>query len=167
MQVVDDGLYAHPPSVLLGTLDKFAGLTWDDRPTAFFGSGQDGPPPPSLVIQDELHLISGPLGSICAPYEIAIDSIIRAKSGGRGAKIIASTATIRNSREQVRGIYGRESTVFPSPVRSWDDAYFFRLEDLASRPGRLYVGAMGQGTTTPVVSMVWGAATLLQASKEV
>jgi hypothetical protein len=167
MQVVDDALYNEPPSVLLGTLDKFAGLTWDDRPKAFFGGRLGDAPPPSLVIQDELHLISGPLGSICAPYEVAIDSIIRARSGGKGAKVIASTATIRNSREQVRGIYGRESTVFPSPVRTWDDAYFFSLEDLDKKPGRMYLGAMGQGTTTPVVSMVWVAATLLQASKEV
>ncbi|WP_157074130.1 hypothetical protein [Pseudoxanthomonas mexicana] len=167
MQVVDDALYKEPPSVLLGTLDKFAGLTWDERPSAFFGGPSDDAPPPSLVIQDELHLISGPLGSICAPYEVAIDSIIRARSGGKGAKVIASTATIRNSREQVKGIYGRESTVFPSPVRTWEDAYFFRLEDLASKPGRMYLGAMGQGTTTPVVSMVWVAAALLQASKEV
>lgn len=167
MQVVDEALYREPPSILLGTLDKFANLTWDERPKSFF-SGPDGnSPPPSLVIQDELHLISGPLGSISAPYEVAIDSIIRSRNKGQGAKVIASTATIRNSREQVRGIYGRESTVFPSPVRNWDDAFFFRLEDTATTPGRLYVGAMGQGTTTPVVSMVWTSAALLQASNEV
>ncbi|MCI1130329.1 DEAD/DEAH box helicase [Stenotrophomonas maltophilia] len=167
MQVVDDALYQDPPSILLGTLDKFALLTWEERPSAFFGGIADDAPPPSLVIQDELHLISGPLGSICAPYEVAIDSVIRKRANGRGAKVIASTATIRNSREQVRGIYGRNSTVFPSPVRSWDDAFFFRLEDTAITPGRLYLGAMGQGTTTPVVSMVWVAACLLQASAEV
>lgn len=167
MQVVDDALYRDPPSILLGTLDKFASLTWDERPSTFFGGPTDDAPPPSLIIQDELHLISGPLGSICAPYEVAIDSIIRKRARGRGAKVIASTATIRNSREQVRGIYGRNSTVFPSPVRNWDDAFFFRLEDVAATPGRLYVGAMGQGTTTPVVSMVWVAACLLQASAEV
>lgn len=167
MQVVDDALYRDPPSILLGTLDKFAGLTWDDRPRVFFGGPSDDAPPPSLIIQDELHLISGPLGSICAPYEVAIDTVIRARNGGRGAKLIASTATIRNAHEQVRGIYGRESSVFPSPVRSWDDAFFFRLEDPSKAPGRLYVGAMGQGTTTPVVSMVWAIAALLQASTEV
>jgi hypothetical protein len=167
MQVVDDALYAEPPSILLGTLDKFAGLAWDERPSSFFGGPTGDAPPPSLIIQDELHLISGPLGSICSPYEIAIDSIIRARSGGVGAKVIASTATIRNSREQVRGIYGRASSVFPSPIRSWDDAYFFRLEDPSIAPGRLYLGAMGQGTTTPVVSMVWTVAALLQASAEV
>lgn len=166
MQVVDEALYRDPPSILLGTLDKFAGLAWDPRPAAFFGGASGNAPPPSLVIQDELHLISGPLGSICAPYEVAIDSVIRARNHGRGAKVIASTATIRNAMEQVRGIYGRGSTVFPSPVRHWDDAFFFRLEDSAKVPGRLYIGAMGQGTTTPVVSMVWTVAALLQASKE-
>ena len=123
--------------------------------------------PPSLIIQDELHLISGPLGSISAPYEVAVDGIIRARSGGVSPKVIASTATIRNSREQVRGLYGRSSTVFPSPINKWDDAFFFRLEDPKDKPGRLYIGAMGEGTTTPVVSMAWTTAALLQASAEV
>lgn len=167
MQVVDEALYRDPPSILLGTLDKFALLAWDDSPSAFFGGASRSAMPPSIVIQDELHLISGPLGSLSAPYEVAIDGIIRAKSGGIGPKVIASTATIRNSREQVRGLYGRKSTVFPSPIRKWDDAFFFSLEDTSQKPGRLYMGAMGQGTTTPVVSMVWTAAALLQASAEV
>lgn len=167
MQVVDEALYRDPPSILLGTLDKFAGLAWDHNPRAFFAGADGTALPPSLIIQDELHLISGPLGSISAPYEVAIDGIIRARNNGVGPKVIASTATIRNSREQVRGLYGRSSTVFPSPVNRWDDAFFFRLEDPSEKPGRLYLGAMGQGTTTPVVSMVWAAATLLQASAEV
>jgi hypothetical protein len=167
LQVVDEALYREPPSILLGTLDKFAGLAWDNRPSAFFGGTNGAASPPSLIIQDELHLISGPLGSISAPYEVAIDGIIRARNRGVGPKVIASTATIRNSREQVRGLYGRSSTVFPSPVNRWDDAFFFRLEDPKDKPGRLYLGAMGQGTTTPVVSMVWSAAALLQASEEI
>lgn len=167
MQVVDEALYRDPPSILLGTLDKFAGLSWDHSPRAFFGGLDGTASPPSLIIQDELHLISGPLGSISAPYEIAIDGIVRARNNGIGPKVIASTATIRNSREQVRGLYGRSSTVFPSPVNRWDDAFFFRLQDPSEKPGRLYLGAMGQGTTTPVVSMVWSAAALLQASAEV
>jgi hypothetical protein len=167
LQVVDEALYRDPPSILLGTLDKFAGLAWDNRPSAFFGGADGSAAPPSLIIQDELHLISGPLGSISAPYEVAIDGVIRARNHGVGPKVIASTATIRNSREQVRGLYGRSSTVFPSPVNRWDDAFFFRLEDPKDKPGRLYLGAMGQGTTTPVVSMVWSAAALLQASAEV
>ena len=167
LQVVDEALYRDPPSILLGTLDKFAGLAWDNRPSAFFGGNNGAAIPPSLIIQDELHLISGPLGSISAPYEVAIDGVIRARNNGVGPKVIASTATIRNSREQVRGLYGRSSTVFPSPVNRWDDAFFFRLEDPNDKPGRLYLGAMGQGTTTPVVSMVWSAAALLQASAEV
>lgn len=167
LQVVDEALYREPPSILLGTLDKFAMLAWDNAPSAFFGDGSQGSMPPSIIIQDELHLISGPLGSLSAPYEVAIDGIIRARSGGVGPKVIASTATIRNSREQVRGLYGRKSIVFPSPVRTWEEAFFFSLEDTRDKPGRLYIGAMGQGTTTPVVSMVWATAALLQASAEV
>lgn len=167
MQVIDEALYREPPSLLLGTLDKFAALTWDHLPSAFFKGASGEGRPPTLVIQDELHLISGPLGSISAPYEVAIDGVIRARNEGIGPKVIASTATIRNSQEQVRGLYGRGSTVFPSPINSWDDAFFFRLEDPAAKPGRLYIGAMGQGTTTPVVAMVWCAAAMLQASAEV
>lgn len=165
LQTVDDALYEDPPSILLGTLDKFAALPWNSRPRAFFGGPGDHAPPPSLVIQDELHLISGPLGSIAAPYDVAIDTVIRLRTGGPGPKVIASTATIRNAAEQVRGLYGRKSLVFPMPVRTWDDAYFFRLDD--SRPGRLYVGVMGQGYVSPTVAAAWAAAGILQGVNEV
>ncbi len=164
LQTVDEGLYRDPPSILLGTLDKFAILPWNDRPRSFFGGHSDDAPPPSLVIQDELHLISGPLGSLAAPCEMAIDSVIRLRSGGVGPKVIASTATIRNAREQVLGLYGRPALIFPGPVRTWDDAYFFRLD--STRPGRLYVGVMAQGYVSPTVAAAWTAAGLLQAVKQ-
>jgi hypothetical protein len=115
-----------------------------------------------LVIQDELHLISGPLGSIAASYEAAVDTIIALR--GAKAKRVASTATIRNAREQVRGLYGRHAAVFPTPIARWDDAFFFTTE--SDKPGRTYVGVMGQGYTKPVVAMAWTAAALLQAPKE-
>ncbi len=163
LNVVDQELYARPPSMLVGTIDKFAQLPWSDSSRSFFGGVDDKSPPPSLVIQDELHLISGPLGSIAGAYEAALDTVLALR--GANPKRIASTATIRNAREQVRGLYGREAAVFPTPVTRWDDAYFFSTE--AKRAGRMYVGVMGQGYTKPVVAMAWTAAALLQAPMEV
>lgn len=163
LNVVDDALYDSPPSILLGTMDKFALLPWDDRSRVFFGGPGDNSVPPSLVIQDELHLISGPLGSLTAPYEAAIDTII--KSRGAVPKRIGSTATIRNAADQVRGLYGRKVAVFPTPCGRWDDAFFFSTD--RDKPGRQYVGAMGQGYIKPVVAMAWTAAALLQSVKEV
>lgn len=163
LNVVDDALYDAPPSILLGTMDKFALLPWNDRSRVFFGGAGDDSVPTSLVIQDELHLISGPLGSLTAPYEAAIDTII--KSRGAVPKRIGSTATIRNAADQVRGLYGRNVAVFPTPCGRWDDAFFFSTE--REKPGRLYVGAMGQGYIKPVVAMAWTAAALLQSVKEV
>lgn len=110
-----------------------------------------------------MHLISGPLGSLAAPYDAAIDAIIRGR--GARAKRIGSTATIRNARDQVRGLYGLEVSVFPSPSASWDDAYFFSTD--RKQPGRTYLGIMGQGYIKPVVAMAWTTAALLQAVKEV
>ena len=163
LNVVDDALYAEPPSLLLGTIDKFAMLPWDDRARTFFGGPDDGSPPPSLILQDELHLISGPLGSLAAPYDAAIDSIISVRGGK--SKRIGSTATIRNAHEQVRGLYGRNVAVFPCPGARWDDAFFFSTD--AQAAGRTYVGVMGQGYIKPVVAMAWTSAALLQAVREV
>jgi hypothetical protein len=138
-------------------------LPWDNRARVFFGGVDDQSIPPSLILQDELHLISGPLGSLAAPYEAAIDTIIKLR--GSTPKRIGSTATIRNAREQVRGLYGREVAVFPSPADCWDDAYFFNTD--RSNPGRTYVGIMGQGYIKPVVAMAWTSAAILQSVREV
>lgn len=162
LNIVDDALYASPPSMLIGTVDKFANLAWDERASAFFGAKSAGAMPPSLLIQDELHLIAGPLGTLDAMYEAAIEEIIRARGGGR-PKIIGSTATIRNAADQVRGLYARKCYVFPSPIRRWDDAFFFRSNPEGTRR---YVGVMSQGYVKPVVALVWTAATLLQGAQD-
>ena len=133
--VVDEALYEHPPSLLIGTIDKFARVAWEERTGAFFGVGT-GSRPPELVIQDELHLITGPLGSVAGLYEAGIDTLLVQR--GVRPKYIASTATIRMAREQVRRLYARELAVFPPPGLSHDDSYFARTD--RERPGRLYVG---------------------------
>ena len=134
--VVDEALYQDPPTLLIATVDKFARLAWDERANAFLG-GKDNRPP-ELVIQDELHLIAGALGSVAGLYEAGLDTVLQAR--GVHPKYIASTATIRMAQDQVRRLYGRELAVFPPPGLSCDDSYFARTVPLNERPGRMYVG---------------------------
>ena len=137
--VVDEALYEQPPTLLVGTIDKFARLAWEERAAAFFGRGACRPP--ELVIQDELHLIAGPLGSVAGVYEAAIETVLELR--GVRPKYVASTATIRMAHEQVRLLYGREMAVFPPPGLSADDSWFARTDP--SRPGRLYLGYLAPG----------------------
>jgi len=134
--VVDEALYDEPPTLLIATIDKFARLAWDERANAFFGVS--GNRPPELVIQDELHLIAGALGSVAGLYEAALDTVLKAR--GIRPKYIASTATIRMAAQQVERLYGRRLAVFPPPGLSCDDSYFARTVPLDKRPGRMYVG---------------------------
>ena len=134
--VVDEALYENPPTLLIATIDKFARLAWEERSAAFFGV--NGQRPPELIIQDELHLITGALGSIAGLYEAAVDTVLRHR--GVYPKYIASTATIRMAAQQVKRLYGRSVAVFPPPGLSIDDSFFARTIPLAEKPGRLYVG---------------------------
>ncbi len=135
--VVDAALYEAPPTLLLATIDKFARLAWEERSAAFFG--RKGQRPPELIIQDELHLIAGALGSVAGLYEAGLETVLCRR--GVYPKYIASTATIRMAQEQVRRLYGREAAVFPPPGLNADDAYFARsIAPTPEHPGRLYVG---------------------------
>jgi hypothetical protein len=134
--VVDEALYADPPTMLVATIDKFARLAWEERANAFFGGVQHRPP--ELIIQDELHLIASALGSVAGLYEAAIDTVLQLR--GVYPKYIASTATIRMADQQVKRLYGREVAVFPPQGLSADDSYFARTVPLEERPGRTYVG---------------------------
>ena len=137
-RVVDESLYRHPPSLLIATIDKFARLAWEGGASAFFGAPADGPArrAPDLVLQDELHLISGPLGSVAGLYEAGVETAIRCR--GVKPKYVASTATIRMAAEQVKALYGRRMAVFPPPGLSCDDSWFARAN--RGDPGRLYLG---------------------------
>ena len=134
--VVDEALYAEPPTMLVATVDKFARLAWEERANAFFGGTLHRPP--ELIIQDELHLIASALGSVAGLYEAAIDTVLQLR--GVYPKYIASTATIRMADRQVKRLYGREVAVFPPPGLNCDDAWFARTVPLERRPGRIYVG---------------------------
>ncbi|WP_257297159.1 DEAD/DEAH box helicase [Endozoicomonas sp. YOMI1] len=139
--VVDEALYKEPPSLLIATVDKFARLPWENRAGAFFGGNTHRPP--ELIIQDELHLISGALGSIVGLYEVGFEAIL--VSRGVYPKFIASTATIRQASEQVRALFGRDMAVFPPVGLRQKDSYFAREVPLSEKPGRLYVGYMAFG----------------------
>lgn len=125
--------------------------------------------PPDLIIQDELHLIEGPLGSMVGIYETAIDTLCRRDTPGGTVipKYIASTATVRQAVDQVQSLFDRRLAQFPPPGILIDDNFFSRTGEThpleSGRPGRLYVGicAPGKGAQTPIVR-VWSA--LLQAA---
>ena len=111
LHVVDEAIYAQRPTLLIGTVDKFALLPWYPETRALFGLDRNGElTPPDLVIQDELHLISGPLGSMVGHYETVLDALCTAEEKAKRlpAEIIASTATICRAPEQVRSLYARE-----------------------------------------------------------
>lgn len=139
MLVVDDQIFEQQPTILLATVDKFANMQFDSRVSRLLGV--DGSVhQPSLIIQDELHLLSGPLGTTVGVFEAVIQVLLT--RNGRSPKYIASTATIRSSDEQVRGLYGREVALYPPAGLSEEDSYFSRPDN--SGEGRLYVGLMPQ-----------------------
>ncbi len=154
---IDEHLYANPPTMLLGTVDKFAMLAWKDEARAFFGTDRNTSPP-SLIIQDELHLISGPLGTLDGSYEAAMDTAI--STLGKPAKYICATATIRRAGDQIRKLYGKQASIFPPPGVDARDSFFSRT--VSDAPGRLYIGGMGQGHT-PTFSNVIASTALLAA----
>ena len=104
--------------------------------------------PPDLIIQDELHLISGALGTTVGLFEAAVDELCTWHADGvlTGPKIIASTATTKRAREQVRGIFGRDLAVFPPPVLDIADTFFSRQVPVTPQtPGRRYLGICAHG----------------------
>ncbi|MBB6451611.1 hypothetical protein HNQ94_000032 [Salirhabdus euzebyi] len=103
--------------------------------------------PPNLIIQDELHLISGPLGTMVGLYETAVDhlSSITIDEKEFGPKVIASTATIKNAHKQISGLYTRKTQIFPSPGLTHTDSFFAKQRDLKEMPGRMYVGLFAPG----------------------
>lgn len=145
IQVVDEELYDNPPTLLFGTVDKFAMLPWNQKIGSFFGINSQNKAP-DLIIQDELHLISGPLGTMVGLYEAAIDALCKSKGGC--TKIIASTATIRRAVEQCAALYNREVNQFPHPGIDAEDSFFARESTINYKKevfGRKYIGLMPSG----------------------
>jgi hypothetical protein len=136
---VDQDIYLHAPTLLIGTVDKFAQLPFRDDLASLFGFR--GKKSTDLIIQDELHLISGPLGTLTGLYETSFDWLLE-KDGIR-PKIIGSTATIRRAEEQVRALFDRDSCQFPPPGISYDNSGFAVID--YDKPWRQYVGVTTAG----------------------
>ncbi len=171
---VDEPIYRRLPAFLIATVDKFAALPWvgpagallggserHDK-SGFYGAAEPGKgtrlsaplPPPDLVIQDELHLISGPLGTMAGLYESAIEALCVREIDGRSVrpKIVASTATVRRAQDQIQALFGRAITqVFPPPGPDRRDSFFARMVPATDVPARLYLGIAAQGRNPKVV----------------
>lgn len=137
--LIDEDIYNKKPTLIISTIDKFARMTWEPRIGELFGIGNNNLPP-DLIIQDELHLISGPLGTITGLYETAIDAFCHNR--GIAPKIISSTATIRNAQHQILSLYGREFRQFPPQGLNIKDSYFAEEALRDDRPSRQYMGVL-------------------------
>ena len=156
---VDDDVYDNRPTLLIGTVDKFAQIVREPRTNSLFGVS-DGSPP-DLIIQDELHLISGPLGTIAGVYEAAFDLMFSAR--GYRTKIIGSTATIRRASEQVLALFDREVFQFPPPAIDHDDSGFAVRDRRPEAIGRRYFGVTTVGRSAKFTLQA-AAGSLLQTA---
>lgn len=167
MKVVDEDIYNEPPSLLFGTVDKFAMIPWRGEARSLFGRDPNRPAmPPDLIIQDELHLISGPLGSMVGHYETMINALCTRKVNGQNvsAKVIASTATISRAREQANALYncGRDNVfVFPPQCLETNESFFAHVDTDAE--GRLYIGVHASAMSSQATAQTRIMASLLQS----
>jgi hypothetical protein len=187
--VVDECIYRRLPAFVIATVDKFASLPWVGSSGAFFGHvgradavgfygaaepGRGRPldnghklDAPDLIIQDELHLISGPLGTVAGLYETAIDRLASRPNGTTTVrpKIVASTATVRRAKAQIQALFDRQTThIFPPPGVNRTDSWFAETLPSSESPARLYVGlaALGRG---PKLVFLRGLTTVLAAAQ--
>jgi hypothetical protein len=174
---VDEPIYRRLPCFMIATVDKFAAMPWTGEVGAFFGrvnrydkNGFYGPcepsggaplpggrlKPPDLVIQDELHLISGPLGTMVGLYESALDELCSREVDGHKIrpKIVASTATVRRADNQIRALFNRRQVdIFPPPGPDRRDSFFAETHTPQQSNARLYVGIAAQGRSPKVVML--------------
>lgn len=166
VRLCDDHIYKSPPALLFGTVDKFASIAHrvstkrteeNNDSRRIFGQGLNCLPP-DLIIQDELHLLLGPLGSAVSLFECAIDQLCSREDGTR-PKIISSTATTRNTELQIRALYDRGLNIFPHNGCDYDDSFFafYKREKKDGREvfvsKRKYIGIMPTGRTQMTTQM--------------
>lgn len=140
--LIDEDIYDKPPTILFATVDKFAMIAWNGDSTKFFNNGTNRKP--ELIIQDELHLLNGTLGSLVGLFENALLKLCD------NPKIIASTATVKNVDKQILGLYGREARVFPQYATNADDTFFSKVIEESKRK---YIGILPTGKTTVVTNL--------------
>jgi hypothetical protein len=174
---VDEQVYRELPSFLIATVDKFAMMPWRGEAGMLFGKVtaregrrlygpmdgkaprtaralKDGVAPPELIVQDELHLISGPLGTMVGLYETAVDTLcsVTTPGGVVRPKVLAATATVRRADAQIQALFGRSAStvsVFPPPGIDDSDTYFATVD--RESPGRTYVGVAAQGRSMKAI----------------
>lgn len=165
LRLFDEDIYKYPPTLLFGTVDKFAALAnkvstettnrnKDSRRLIGNGYNHDVLPP-ELIIQDELHLLLGPLGSAVGLYEKSIDYLCTYKDGEGNIikpKIVTSTATTRNTDKQIFALFNRRTEIFPKQGILCDDSFFSfyernkeNIETYNSQ--RRYLGVLPVGKT--------------------
>lgn len=148
--IVDDYLYQRPPTFLLATVDKFTQLPCKDEVLNLFGGNEYEPP--GLIIQDEIHLIEGPTGSVFGLYETAIDYLC-----GNKVKYISSSATVKEADVVSSNAFARKAFIFPAFAETEEgkDSFFMKHPVKVSKNGnyRIYAGlcAFGKGAITPQV----------------
>ncbi len=185
---VDEPIYRRLPCFLIATVDKFASLPWVGQTGALFGkverhdkdgfygpcdSGRGTPlpaplPPPDLIIQDELHLISGPLGTMVGLYETAIDGLCARQIGDHVVrpKIVASTATVRRAEAQIRALFARPGVeIFPAPGPDRGNSFFAVTVPSTEKHARKYLGIAAPGRSPKVVLLRTYLALLAAAQK--
>lgn len=186
---VDEAIYRRLPCFMIATVDKFAAMPWTGEVGGFFGKVQrfdkvgfygpcdpsTGNPlpgqrllPPDLIIQDELHLISGPLGTMVGLYETALDELCSGGTAGEKIrpKIIASTATVRRAENQIRALFNRRVVeIFPPPGPERRDSFFAETHSTQRSNARLYLGIAAQGRS-PKVMMLKAYLALLAAAQK-
>jgi len=166
--IVDDDIYTRCPSLIISTVDKFAQIAWKPEVKSIFGkvshhcdqhgffdnaissghnhNGKKPDPvtllPPELIIQDELHLISGPLGTLTGLYETAIEYLCT--NDEIQPKIIASTATTKAASDQIRTLFARDNTeIFPPQIAKFGETFFSNVNP--ERSAKTYVGVLATG----------------------
>ncbi len=162
--VIDEDIYQHPSTLVVATVDKLATLPWRPEARSLFGLGAQPCDPPELIIQDELHLISGPLGTMVGLYETAVEALCSHSAKGYSpVKIVASTATISRAAEQCQSLYSRTRdniAVFPPQCLEAGESFFARVDN--SRCGRIYVGIFANGLNSLVTAQIRTFGLLLQ-----
>ncbi|QOV38091.1 DNA helicase [Streptomyces ferrugineus] len=161
VHLIDEAVYDARPTLVIATVDKFASMPWRPATSALFNRDDDpdgGTPPPELIVQDELHLISGPLGTLTGLYETAVDAL------ASQPKVIASTATIRRAADQGRHLFAREVRQFPPAGLDSRDSWFAVETPGEEKASRRYVGLLAPGTSQSTL-LIRTYATLLHRAK--
>ncbi|MFF3937685.1 helicase-related protein [Streptomyces phaeofaciens] len=160
VHLIDEAVYDARPTLVIATVDKFASMPWRPATASLFNrdAPHDGTPPPELIVQDELHLISGPLGTLTGLYETAVDAL------ADRPKVIASTATIRRAAEQGRHLFARRVSQFPPAGLDARDSWFAVETPRTEKASRRYVGLLAPGTSQSTL-LIRTYATLLHRAE--